>query len=397
MNELQQNKTTNNKKRIVLAGGKVNTLDLFLNQLKQGFLELGYEIYEFDLSEGQKKLNQFLEYIKENPILAMIAFDTSFFGAKYSTGKNIWEVLGIPCINILVDHPCRFHNEIMLDTPSTGIVLCIDRNHMNYVNRFYPNISFNGFLPHGGTSLSSTHKPISERRIDVMYAGSLFKVPKEFTFSEFKFPAKQIIEHMIAHPEDTFEAAVEKQLRQAGVILTDEKLRMFNSQVVGLEDFANSYYREKILGSIAKAGISMEIYGNGWPECDWINLPNVYYGGMIEPEEILLKMEDTKIVLNTMHWFKDGSHERVFNAMMCGAVAVSETSRYLEEVLPNDTWVSFDLSQESLSELPKRIQDLLNDEAAMQKIASAGHDLAIAKHSWKARARELHEDLLERL
>ena len=108
-------------------------------------------------------------------------------------------------------------------------------------------------------------------------------------------------------------------------------------------------------------------------------------------------MEDSKIVLNSMPWFRDGSHERVFNAMMCGAVAVSETSKYFEEVLPPDTWVSFDLSPESLSALPQRIMDLLSDEDKMQRIASAGHNLAVSEHTWKARAMELHNDLLSHL
>lgn len=141
----------------------------------------------------------------------------------------------------------------------------------------------------------------------------------------------------------------------------------------------------------------MELYGNGWDDFDWVKLPNVHYGGTVSPSEIVSMMEDTKIVLNSMPWFRDGSHDRIFNAMMCGAVAVSETTRYLEETLPSGTWVSFDLSPESLSALPQRIRNLLSDEAEMQRIASAGHDLAVSEHTWKSRALELHNDLLSYL
>ena len=385
------------EQKIVLIRGQLPTLNLFLDQMKQGFLDLGYEIYEFDLCDSNNRIEHLVEYVQEGNVKALLSFNTSFFGATFSTGENIWETLGIPCINILVDHPCRYHAGVLLNMPSTGVILCIDRNHMNYVNRFYPNIMFNGFLPHGGDSPCVSHKPISERKIDVLYGGDLFKTPQEFNFSEFKFPEKQIITHMIDHPEDTFEAAVEGQLLQAGVVVPDEKLRAFISAHVQLENYANSYYREKILGNIAKAGISLDIYGAGWTECDWSSLPNVHCHGKISPEEVLLKMEDSKIVLNTMHWFKDGAHERVFNAMMCGAVALSETSKYMVEALPADTWVSFDLSEESLSSLPGRIEKLLADEDEMQRIASAGHDLAVLEHSWKARTAELHRDLLMHL
>lgn len=386
------------KKRLVLFRGELDTLNLFSDQLKQGFLELGYEIFDFDLGQSAVSLGLLYPYMQEGSITAMIAFNSAFFGMTLSSGENMWEVLGIPCVNIFVDHPFWYHN-ILMRMPANGIVLCIDRNHMNYVNRFYPNITSNGFIAHGGVFLSSTRKTILQREIDVLYAGSLladYIQPPDL--SGWDFPAGQIcdrsIEHLLAHPEDTIEAVIEQQLQLAGIALTDEELRRFISSCVHIERVVSSHYRKQIVGSIARAGISLELYGDGWSGCDWVGLPNVHYGGRVAPEEILGMMENSKIVLNTLPWFKDGSHERVFNAMLCGAVAVSETSRYLEEVLPAGTWVPFDLSAECLQELPQRITDLLSDESRLQKIASAGYELAVSTHTWKARAQELHEDLL---
>lgn len=389
------------KKRLVLFQGELDTLNLFSNQLKQGFLELGYEIFDFDLQQSARSLGLLHEYMQTGPITAMIAFNSMFFGMTIPSGENMWEVLGVPCVNILVDHPYWYHN-IIMRMPATGIVLCIDRNHMDYVNRFYPNIPSNGFLAHGGVSLSPIHKPIAERRTDVLYAGSLLAgFTQRSDLSGWDFPAEQIcdrcIEYLFAHPEETVEGAIERQLLSDGITLPDEELRRFISSCVHIERVVSSHYREQAVSSVARAGISLELYGDGWAECDWIGLPNVHYGGRVAPEEILAMMEDSKIVLNTLPWFRDGSHERVFNAMLCGAVAVSETSRYLEEVLAPDAWVPFDLSTESLSALPRRIADLLSDEDELQEIASAGQKLALSAHTWKARARELHEDLLSYL
>lgn len=389
------------KRRLVLFQGELDTLNLFSEQLKQGLLELGYEIFDFDLRQSAKSLGMLYQYLQEGSITAMIAFNSTFFGMTLSSGENVWEVLGIPCVNIFVDHPYWYHN-ILMRMPATGIVLCIDRNHMNYVNRFYPNIPSNGFLAHGGVSLSLTHKPISERRMDVLYAGSLLAgFIQQPDLSGWDFPAKQIcdcsIEYLLSHPEETIENVIEKQLQLAGVSLSDEELRRFISSCVHIERIVSSHYRERIVSSIARAGISLELYGDGWSDCDWIGLPNVHYGGRVTPEEILRMMEDSKIVLNTLPWFRDGSHERVFNAMLCGAVAVSETSRYLAETLPPDTWVSFGLSGESLSALPQRIAGLLADEKSLQKIASKGYELALSAHTWRARAKELHEDLISYL
>jgi Uncharacterized protein conserved in bacteria len=386
------------KKRLVLFQGELDTLNLFSEQLKQGFLELGYEVFDFDLQQSARSLGLLHEYMQSGPVTAMIAFNSLFFGMTIPSGENMWEVLEISCVNILVDHPYWYHNMLMR-MPATGIVLCIDRSHMDYVNRFYPNIPSNGFLAHGGTSLCASHKPVKERGTDVLYAGSLYAgYIKQPDLSGWKFPARQIcdrsIEYLLFHPEETIENVIEKQLQLAGICLSDEELRLFISSCVHIERIVSSHYRERIVGSVARAGISLQLYGDGWEKCDWVGLPNVHYGGRVAPEKILERMEDSKIVLNTLPWFRDGSHERVFNAMLCGAVAVSETSRYLEEVLPPDTWVSFDLSDESISALSGEINNLLSDENRLQQIASAGQELALSSHTWRARARELHEDLL---
>lgn len=42
-------------------------------------------------------------------------------------------------------------------------------------------------------------------------------------------------------------------------------------------------------------------------------------------------MADAKIVMNFMPWFKDGSHERIYNSMLNGAVCLTDPSLFLEK------------------------------------------------------------------
>lgn len=389
--------------QLVLFHSELDTLNLFSDQLKKGFESLGYEIFEFDLQESMLSLGRLYDFVQKGSVTAMIGFNLPFFGMQLPNGENIWEVLDIPCINILVDHPYWYHN-ILMRTPQVGVVLNIDRKHSQYVERFYPHIPFTGFLPHGGTPAEHKLKPMTERTIDVLYAGSLFAdyaISQKPDFTRFPFPAEEIcqesIAFLLAHPGNTIESVVEEQLLQNDIVLPDEELRQFISSCVYIERVVSSYYREKIVGDMAKAGIALTLYGEGWLRCDWLGLPNVSYGGRISPKEVLEKMEDSKIVLNTMPWFKDGSHERIFNAMLRGAVVVSETSSYLEEVLPDNAWVPFGLSQDNLADLPYRVSELLSDEEKLQAIALAGYDLAYPEHTWQARAQELHKDLLSLL
>ncbi len=259
----------------------------------------------------------------------------------------------------------------------------------------------NGFLPHGGTCINDVAKPIADRTIDVFYAGSLYAEYAERQKPDFKrwnFDAEGIcndaIRRLLDETNLTIERALEDALRSHGVEMTDAELAQFISSCVYIERVVSSYCREKVLAGIARAGISLELYGGGWGGCDWIKLPNVHYKGMIAPREVLNRMGDSKIVLNTLPWFKDGSHERVFNGMLQGAVVCSETSKYFEDELPSEVWMSYDLSQDSIEKLPQRIQDMLQDEDTMQHIAAEGYQLASKSHTWQARARELHQDLL---
>lgn len=387
-------------KKIVLFRGELDTINLFSSQLKKGFLELGeYEIFEVDLQDFQRSFKELYNFMQGEPVTAMVGFNSAFFGMKLPSGGNMCEQLQIPCVNILVDHP-YWYPEILEQMPQNGIVLCVDKRHMNYVNRFYTNISMNGFLPHGGTPMKRNPKPVANRKCDVLYAGSLYAdyvALQKPDFSVFDFEAEQIceetIELLIQHPEYSIEYVLENTLKKHDVFMNDHMLSQFISSCVYIERIVSSYYREKILATVANAGISLDLYGSGWEKCDWIKLSNVNYHGMVSPHIVLEKMEDAKIVLNTMPWFKEGSHERVFNGMLRGAVVCSEKSTYLEETLPSDTWLKFDLSESSLGNLPTKIKTLLEDEEKMQEIATAGYRLAASRHTWQIRAKELHEDL----
>lgn len=389
------------KKRLVLFHGELNTLNVFSDQLRLEFEALGYEILIFDLKNSMQSLGMLYAELQKCPITAMIGFNNTLFGLKTASGVNVWEELGIPCINILVDHP-YWYGSILRNSPSNCLVLCVDRNHMNFVNRFYPTIEMNGFLAHGGTVGAAEICKMTSRTIDVMYAGSLLiKYIDKPDFSKWSFDARGVCEATIAylleHPEETIEDTLEKQLKEAQVQLQEQELCAFISDCVYIERIVSSHFREKIMRTIAEAGIHLELYGEGWEDCEWISLPNVNYKGLISPEEVLEKMDDTRIVLNTFPWFKDGSHERIFNGMLRGCVIASDYSGYLQEIMPDDLWCGFSLAEEDIAALPARIKALLADEEKLQKMSDAGYRFALEGHTWQQRARELHEDVLKYL
>lgn len=398
---------------IVLFKTDLPTVDLFSRELAEGFKEEGYDIFWFDITDSINAMSSLYQYMESHTIAAMVGFNSNVFGIKTPSGASVWETLGIPTINILVDNPFWYH-KILSSAPANGAILCIDRNHMNFVQRFYPHIGITGFLPHGGTfykpgesnaSVGNTdkpYKPIKDRSIPVIYTGSFYADyanTQKPDFSNVGFDAekinKDVIDYLIANPDKTIEEVIEEQLHSNNINLSEDQLLLYISANSYIERIVSSFYREKTLKSVAESGAPLVIYGRGWESCEWIKRDNVDYRGMVSPEKVLEEIADSKILLNSMPWFKDGSHERIFNAMLMRSVLATETNPYIYETLPEQSYISFSLS--NLDKLGNDIIEALKDEDKLQSIADTAYGFASKGQTWADRAKEICHDLMSNI
>ena len=104
-------------------------------------------------------------------------------------------------------------------------------------------------------------------------------------------------------------------------------------------------------------------------------------------------MNDAKIVLNTMTWFKAGAHDRIFNGMLAKAVVVTDDSTYLRREFTDGRELVMFRRQE-LGTLPERVFDLFGHLEQAQEIADCGYLAAQENHTWKSRAEYLKECFL---
>ena len=396
------------KKRYVFFRGLIQTLDLYTNEFVNIFTLQKAEclvLNAFHMEDEMLRLKAFLL----EPVSAVISMNNIGLHLEFEDGKNIWDQFQIPFFNILMDHPFCYHSALAF-APKNAVVLCTDRNHMNYVSRFYPDIPATGYLPHGGIEADCEKKPMKERSIDVLYAGGLSKsfakntIPdlSKYTDFDMKKVCGKAYRTLIGDPDRTTESALEEALLSEGVRFEDSRLAEVIADLHFVDLYAVSYFREKTIQTLAESGIEIMLYGAGWENCTWINLPNVCYGGRVAAGEIVRKMQDAKIVLSTMTWFKDGTHDRVFNGMLQGAAAVSDTSVYMKEEFcgfcsPDGTdrreLVLFELKE--ITSLPEQIKKLLADSRLLQEIADRGYDKAKTGHTWHHRAKELKTDILD--
>lgn len=383
------------KETIILFKGIYDTLDFFTEQLEAAFLEWKYDVFIYDARNpeiSKKALLTLLVNQKGNAVA--VTFNNMGYNLELD-GVNVWEKFGVPYINILMDHPFHFERPLK-DAPATAIVLCTDRNHVKYIRRFYKNIRQTDFLPHAGIGLGRKHKPLKERKIDVLYAGALpiFTVTKmipnldEMYGLDLRDMMQEVLRELVVHPDKTTEQAIEEYVQAktyAESGLSDEELRNVIVHMRFIDSYATSFFREQAVRSLVENGIDVTAYGVGWNQCEWSSNPHLKYGGKVLAPDVLPLMNESKIVLNTMTWFKAGAHDRIFNGMLSGAAVVTDDSAYLRhECTDGKELVMFKRSE--IATLPDRVCDLFGHMEQTQEMAERGCRFAQENHTWKNRA-----------
>ncbi len=394
------------KRTIIFITGIYDTLDLFTEQLKQSFYQLGchtFTYYAGSGDEGKEALQELLETSAEGA--ACVTFNNLGYNLEIIPGNgeqpvNIWEYYNVCYINILMDHPFHFKRPLA-SAPTTSVVLCTDQNHVRYIRRFYKNIKKTEFLPHAGVELGHRHKPLAERGIDVLYAGALpvytvgRMIPDLDSIPETDGSdmAKAVLEELVQHPWKTTEEVVEDYLRDQCNDISDERIAQIIVKMRFLDSYATSFFREQAVRILVENGISVTAYGVGWDQCEWSGNPYLTCGGKVLAPQILPLMNDAKIILNTNTWFKAGAHDRIFNGMLAKAAVVSDGSDYLNRVCHDgDELVLFSLEQ--ITKLPERVCQLFGNLDETQAMADRGYEYAQKNHTWVQRAEYIYGELM---
>lgn len=396
-------------KTIIYITGIYDTLDLFTDELKTAFTSMGYTSFVYDARMETQSKQALLDLLAESITaahtaqadlsgqFACVTFNNLAYNLSLPDGTNLWETYHIPYINILMDHP--FHYEKPLrHAPDTSLVLCTDRNHVTYIRRFFKNIRRTDFLAHAGVELHCKHKPLADRGIDVLYAGALpiytvdRMIPDLTAIPEIngKEMAQSVLSELVHHPEKTTESVIEDYLKNERNDISDQRIHELVVEMRFLDSYATSFFREQAVRCLVENGIRVTAYGVGWDQCDWSGSPYLDYRGKVLAPQILPLMNDSKIVLNTMTWFKNGAHDRIFNGMLAGAAVVTDDSRYLKkEFTDGKELVMFSLKD--MRTLPERAFDLFGHMESTQKMADCGYLAAKERHTWKSRAEEIEE------
>lgn len=386
-------------KKIMLFEGDIETQGYFSVQLAEAFRKMGHQTFMFDLSRPWNSSERFFKFFERgNTVLVNFNFH-GMSGEEIFLDEDermMWDVLDIPSYNIVVDHPMYYHH-FLEKAPKEYHHISIDRNHEKYMKRFFTDIKKGPFLPLAGTELNpnKSYVPAQYRRYDVTMVGN-YTPPEQFEkyitriddeYTEFYYG---MIDDLLANPMRTLEDVAEEHIRREIPEVTEEELKKVMSKLTFIDLYVRFKTRGEAVKALAEADIKVNVFGGGWDRLECKRPENLIVGNSLDSVGCLKKLCQSKISLNVMPWFRDGAHDRIFNSMLNGALCLTDSSAYLDEILHDKTDCRI-YSTAHLEELPDIVYGLLSNPPGLQEIIDNGYRLAKSAHTWEHRAAALHD------
>ena len=365
-------------RKLIFGIGQIDTLKYFALQLYKAAQRQQIECmtFEFGTDEVQK--------IIAGGDCALVVFNMR-------TDVDAWEKMGIPIYDILVDHPRRFteFNENAIHNLS---LIVLDRQQVRYCNEHFPRIRQTFFMPLGGAREGELI-PFEKRHIKVLYAGSNSFSPYYPAISFREDRGEKIYQDayrlIIEQPDLTGEEVLQLIGIADGIDFRAPEWKPYVWKIAdALEQNARAYYKQKMMQLLSEQGIEVEVYGNNWEIPGYTYRDNIHFHAPVSSEEINRITGDAQISLNSMPWFKDGAHDRIFTAMMSGAISMTDPSRYLLEHFEHGKNIVY-YNLTDMEPMIDNIRFLQSHPKTAEKIAEEGRLVAEKEDTWDLRLQQL--------
>ncbi len=356
----------------------------FTTKFGEAFRRKGIEVLHIDAHEAPLNAEVILSISRFNPNLTC-SFNTL---DPITPDTFLWDYLEIPHLSILVDPALYSLN--LLKSPYS-VISCVDAEDVELIQSQNFNNCF--FFPHAVESeLIGSGK--DHKIYDVVFIGSCYDYVSLRTHwkSLYSSEIDQIIldasEMVLSDKSISIAQALCKVWNPKG---TSTQEISFSDLFYFIDRYTRGIDRVELIKSIKDAHV--HIFGDaseddlatymGWKhylkDCDNVTLhPAVSYSESLE----ILKQ--SKIALNSTPFFKRGSHERVFNALACGAMPLTTETIYWTEAFTSGKDVACYRSGR-WNEVNELIDYYLANENLRRNVVVSGALKVSKNHTWDQR------------
>ncbi|WP_195962663.1 glycosyltransferase family protein [Clostridium tyrobutyricum] len=375
---------------ILLKGlSQYDALRLFAEELYKSFIKLKVETVVIDMTK-----KNWIEVL-ENELRIGCNFVLAFNGIGSDLrikNNSIYNVLGIPYIGIYVDHPI-YHIERLSNNINKYIVTVVDKKHIDFLNNYFDKDKFliKKFLPHGGieNKLGFNEKQFNFRNNNILFSGTYKGIPVRQWLNIDNLFLKSFIEDVFNARTEfmSIEESVDYVIKQRNMTIRNDilnKIKLYSIQYIDAYD--KSKIRFDILKYVLECGINIDIYGNGsWNEIS-DSYTNANYKGDITMNDLIGLYSNYKVTLNDNNNFRNGSHERIFNAVSNGCQCITSKSSYYDKIFDKDKSI-IKYSRNNFENLDINIKKAIKPEAYYN--IRETRQYVLNNHLWINRAQEI--------
>lgn len=333
------------------------------------------------------------------------AFCVGFNGGGMSWGQSdgstlfSYEMCDIPHVSILLDMP---YNKCLTGPEfpcNKHICALVDKSAYEYFQYAYPNKSDNVFfLPLAGMPAEGEQDIFAvDKTYDVVYVAcpwmyGLFRegIKRPWRNNTIHKYISSILDdtadYLEANPKNVL-PALKLILREKG-FEGETYLRKMLPYCWDLLLYIKAWRRIKGMEFLVKNDIPVDVFGDGWDKVSFAD--KLILHSSVSYEKSLQIYANAKILFQDQGEFNYGANDRTFNAMMNGAVLVTEYSKYLDESFVKGQDL-FMYDWQHGEQQVQVIHGLLKDDCRRLAIAINAYGKVKCFHTWYNRAQKILE------
>lgn len=364
---------------------RYNTLHFFSSELAAAFNSQGVECKLVDFST--LSFPELLSIVRDWDAEVTVSFNGLAPDPKRGF---LSEFLGLPHLALLVDPPYRLLP--LKDDPYSAIG-CVDDSYCKLFKSLSQKHSFPFY--HAASS-TMTYDENTERPIDLVLLGSFLDY-RQLEFEWKETMPKKVYQLLIDVAEATL-ADTHSSSLEILLALTNSPVKQIETahyegySLLELWYQIECYIRGKDRLELIQAldEHTVHVYGVGWEKAFENPPKHIQLHKALSYNEGLEVLKKSKIALNSVPVFKEGSHERLFVSPCCGAAVLSNETEFIKK--------NFSIGREILTYSPKDksgvnalVQQYLSDESARKTLVKSAESLIRTSHTWEQRALQLIE------
>jgi spore maturation protein CgeB len=360
----------------------------FAYQLNDAFKRHNVETLLIDANEQPLSESAFNAIKEFNPDF------TCSFNAFNATpdGQFIGDLLKIPHISFLT-RPSLYFTELT-ESPYS-IISSVDRNECKTLKSAHFERVF--FWPDATAKELSVEKK-QNTPFEVVFIGSCYDHESLRMAWRARNPEginkvlDDAIEIVFSNEKSSLAEALVKAWNEARC---DSRGVDFATLFTYLDNYTRGKDRVELIRSIkdAKVHVFGELSTNtpvgilGWQHY-LADQSNVTVHPAIPYKDSFAVLQQSKIVLNSMPFFRDGTHQRVFTAFSSGCLPVTSESLYLREQFQEEKEILF-YQAKQLGKINDQINYFLSKENVREEAVLKGKKKVEESHTWDNRVEEL--------